>query len=156
MKQNNAGSIVKRRGWAKPCPDCGTEIRFTKFTNQQGPVPFFHSSRGKDLLLRRSDRERLDDLYKSIGDSPGPSIHELKLLWEDILSQAPAPPHGGEFTLWANVRCPHCDTEFPYNRGVKNDSVRIHEPAIIVIDGTTVVEDDRCYRVSVKVGEEEA
>jgi hypothetical protein len=152
MKQEDADSIEKRTGWAKPCPYCAEETRFTKFTNQQGPVPFFYSSSGKDLLLRRSDRERLDELYKSIGDSSGPSIQSLKHLWEDILNHAPEPPHGGQFTLWANVRCPHCDTEFPYNRGVKDDWLRIHEPAIIVIDGTTVVEDSRCYQVSVDVG----
>ncbi len=155
MTQEDAGNIEKRTGWAKPCPYCSERICFTKFTNWQGPVPFFYSSSGKDLLLRRSDRERVDDLYKSIEDSSGPSIQELNQLWVDILSHAPKPPHGGEFTLWANVRCPHCNTEFPYNRGIKNDRVRIHEPAVIVVDGVTVVEDNGCYQVSVEVGLEE-
>ncbi len=152
MTQEDAGSIANRTGWAKPCPYCAEEIRFTKFTNWQRPVPFFYSSNGRDLLMRRSDRARVDDLYKSTEESSGPSIREMKRLWLDILSRAPEPPHGGKFTLWANLRCPHCNAEFLYNRGIKDDRVRIHDPAVVVVDGVTVVEDSGSYRVSVEVG----
>ena len=155
MTQEGADSIEKRTGWAKPCPYCAQSIRFTKFTNWQGPVPFFYSSSGIDLLMRRSDRARVDELYKSTEDSAGPSIQELKKLWLDILSHSPEPPHGGVFSLWANLSCPHCNTEFPYNRGIKDVRVRIHDPAVVVVDGVTVVEDSGCYRVSVQVGVEE-
>ncbi len=105
--------------------------------------------------MRQSDRARVDDLYKSTEDSSGPSIRELKHLWLDILSHAPEPPHGGEFTLWANLRCPHCNVEFLYNRGIKDDRVRNHDPAVVVVDGVTVVEDGGSYRVSVQVSVEE-
>ncbi len=155
MKQEDGCSIEKRTGWAKPCAYCGKELRFTKFTNSQGPVPFFYSSGGKDLLLRRSDRERVDALYQTAEDSPGPSIRNLKDLWLDILSHAPEPPHGGAFALWANFRCPHCNTEILYNRGIKDDRMRIHDPAVILVDGVTVVEDGGCYRVSVVLETEE-
>ena len=84
MAQKGVGSIEKRTGWAKPCPSCAEFFRFTKFTNRQGPVPFFYSASGKDLLLRQSDREKVDDLYKATEDPSGPTIQELKQLWLDV------------------------------------------------------------------------
>ena len=124
-----------RKGWVLACPACESGIAYTILTNWDAPVPFFYADVSNDVLLRSSDRQRVE----SLGENP--HLADLEHLWDEILSSAPVAPSGGEFGLWTNVKCPHCGYEIPYNGGVRNLAVRIHEPKIILVHGAVVVGD---------------
>lgn len=131
---------VDRDGWTIDCPACGQPIKYTLLLNPRPPVPFFYSSTGNDVLLRRSDERKVDDLSarQSLESVP---IEELEALWLSILDDAPDAPSGGRFALWANVKCTTCGKEVPYNKGVRDLSLRIFEPRIVVVDGAMVIGD---------------
>lgn len=59
--------------------------------------------------------------------------------WEN---GAPACLCDGQFTVWANVKCPNCTREIPYNNGVKDPFVRANDRIVIVLRGATVIGDD--------------
>jgi hypothetical protein len=128
---------VKRPGWTRPCPNCHGEIRYTVLKLWNGPEPFFYSDKCNDVLLRKSDAQRVP-----VGDTSNPQhLATLLALWELIVKDAPPSPCGGHFALWSNIKCPHCNYEFPYNRGVKSPAVRISDPTVVVVDGATVLGD---------------
>jgi len=137
---------IERTGWEIDCPFCEGNFSYTAFTNQPGPTPYFYSNHHNDILLRQSDLTRA--MRESAGQ--GIDIDALEELWLDILSNAPNPPRGGEFTLWAYAKCPLCGVELPYNHGLRDKAQRIREPKIIVPDGAILLTDDGCTRVSVK------
>lgn len=130
-----AGCTKTRKGWVLACPACERPIVYTILTNWDAPVPFFYADASNDVLLRFSDRQRVE----SLGENPDLAV--LEHLWNEILSSAPVAPSGGEFGLWTNVSCPHCGYEIPYNGGVRNLSIRIYEPRIVLVDGAVVVGD---------------
>jgi len=136
---------TERAGWESKCTSCSGKILYTHLTLQQGPSPFFYSNASNDVLRRKSDEEKMDELY----EAGSPSIKQLETLWKNVLITAPPAPSGGEFTFWSNVRCPHCNFEFPYNEGIQDLDMRLNEYKIIVIDGAIIVGDDDCYKVKV-------
>jgi hypothetical protein len=138
-----------RDGRIGKCPFCGENIIYTWLVNWDSPVPFFYSNLGNDVALRKSDR-RLVDEYLLNGKT---SLDELEGLWKKIVDSLPPAPDGGKFELWSNVKCPHCKTEFPYNKGVRDINIRIWEPEIILIDGAVVLDDtfEDSWRVKVRV-----
>jgi len=138
-----------RTGSLTKCPFCGEDIAFTTLTNWDAPVPFFYSNLGNDVALRKSDIKRVDEYFLS-GKK---SLPELEELWNKIVNSLPPAPDGGKFELWSNVKCPHCKTEIPYNKGVRDINIRIWDPHIILIDGAVVLDDtfEDSWRVKVKV-----
>jgi hypothetical protein len=136
------GSVIK-------CPSCGDDIIFATLTNYDRPVPFFYSNLGNDVALRKSDNKLVDE-YILAGKK---SIAELEALWIAIVESLPSPPDGGRFELWANVKCTHCRAEIPYNKGVRDISIRIYDPHIILIDGAVVLDDtfEDSWRVKVRL-----
>lgn len=137
----------ERSGWLRTCPFCNGQILFTKLVNPDGLVPFFYADKSNDVLLRRSDIERVKDLVSK----DLPAIDVLESIWIEIASNAPDAPSGGRFSLWSNIKCPSCGKEFPYNNGVRDINARIREPYIILIDGAVVVGDNPQENWSVKV-----
>jgi hypothetical protein len=137
-----------RPGWVKTCPYCGREIRFTKLVNTE-LVPFFYSDASNDVLIRDKDRE----LVRAATAAGEEDVRELQELWLEILDTAPLPPNGGRFSLWANIRCPFCRIEFPYNNGIRDVRVRLYEPNVVLVDGAVVVRDtaSTSWRVAVTV-----
>lgn len=116
---------------------CDEQFRYAVLTNQSPPTPFFYSTGGRSILLRRSD----DKLAEQAMASDNKGLDQLHELWLEMLATAPTAPDGGAFELWANVRCPRCAYEFPYNKGSNNIAVRLYEAKIIVVDGSTIVGD---------------
>jgi endogenous inhibitor of DNA gyrase (YacG/DUF329 family) len=128
---------IEKPGWTLKCPTCTKDVLYTKLKNWDIPTPFFYCESYNDVLLRRRDNDFSRQKIEQ-------GVHEptdLEKVWNEILEDTPDCPHGKKFTLWANVRCPHCGKEFPYNQGVKNIAVRINEPEIILIDGAVVLGD---------------
>lgn len=147
--------VLERDGWSIDCPYCKGKIIYTIIKNQQTPVPFFYSERANDVLLRKQDEERVDKLYSSLrGETP--SLDALEVLWKSILKSSPEAPHGGRFGLWSYVKCPHCGTELPYNKGVRDLNIRIFEPDIILIDKAILLGNDlpNSWQIKVKLARE--
>ena len=140
---------LSRKGWVLNCPFCACKVKYTKVANNDPPVPFFYSEGCNDVVLRKSDQKRVDSLPGHLtltGVTP-----ELGRLWNDIVDSLPEDTQGGRFKLWSNIKCPTCKKEFPYNHGVKNLSVRIYEPEIILIDGANFLGDDDTSSYSIEV-----
>jgi hypothetical protein len=144
MTHSEALEIVVRPGWVVACPLCGEPNRYTTF-RVDPPRPFFYESVACDVLLRESDESRAADTWVP---NP-PSDEELGRRWLEALDGAPIAPSGGTFSLWANIHCPVCRREIPYNGGVRDLHVRLYDPYIVVMDGASVVGDDGTYIVRV-------
>jgi len=143
---------LERDGWILACPFCGKDIRYTLINNQQIPVPFFYAENGNDVLLRKQDELKVEEVFR---DAQGatPNIDLLERLWLRILEDTPEAPCGGKYGLWANVKCPNCTREIPYNDGIRNISRRVNEPKIVLVDGAVLVRDsvESSWRVKVKI-----
>lgn len=144
--------ILERDGWLMTCPFCGKEIRYTLINNQGRPVPFYYAEKSNDVLLRKSD-ERLYLALLEESEGQAPSILAMKMLWSSILRNAPPAPSGGTFSLWANVKCPHCKQEIPYNKGIKDIALRLYEPRIVLIDDSVLLgdNDENTWRIKVRL-----
>jgi hypothetical protein len=127
----------QRSGWRKACPLCGALIAFTTLHLHDGPTPFFFSDRANEVLLRRSDEETARQAW----EAGRTDTESLRQLWEAIVEDAPSPPSGGRYALWANFRCPTCRREIPYDDGRRNAEVRIHEHVVVLPDGATIIGD---------------
>lgn len=127
---------LTRPGWVRDCPNCGQRIIFTTL-RVDPPTPFFYSDACLDVLLRKSDALRAEEY---MGES-GQDDEQLHALWQELLQESPKPPCGGAFTFWANFHCPHCQTEIPYNAGIRDLHRRLWESTVVVVDGATVVGD---------------
>jgi len=152
MKNLQPLQVIERAGWTLKCPFCGYMIRYTQLTNWDGPTPFFYSDSSNDVLLRDTDIERVRQLFSK---KNSPTIEEMEALWKDILSEVPLPPNGGRFTLWANVNCPSCKKQIPYNNGIRDLKVRLNDPKVVLIDGATVLNDtsSKSWNVDVKINQ---
>jgi len=124
-------------GRTRDCPRCRQPIRYYVLKNWVAPTPFFYCDTCNNILLRASDARRVP---------AGSTIdvkddEQLLELWETIVASAPLCPCGGRFAVWANVKCPACRQEFPYNQGVLSAALRVNERDVIVIDGAAVLGD---------------
>jgi hypothetical protein len=128
---------MKRPGSIKVCSRCQSEIKYSFLVNWEAPQPFFYGERCNDILVRRSDYERVPE-----GDAADPEyVSQLVGLWDEIVATAPRCPCGGRFGLWSYIKCPRCHYEFQYNKGARNAALRIFERHIIVVDGARIIGD---------------
>lgn len=132
---------IVRDGWILNCPYCKKEILYTHFVNWSVPIPFFYSDKSNDVLLRKSDEKKVHELFEKKQSNSKPTIVELESLWNEIILNAPPAINGGRFTMWANVKCPHCKTEFPYNNGNKDLNIRLYDSKIVLVNNAIVVGD---------------
>ncbi len=139
---------IIRNGWILNCPFCNEKILYTYLINWSVPTPFFYSNVSNDILLRKSDEKKVRELFEKKGN---PTILELEKLWNTILSDVPSTPNGGYFSFWANVKCPNCNIEIPYNNGIKDLNIRINDSKIVIIDGAVVVGDTENNTWKVKI-----
>lgn len=137
MEKVNPVEVEERKGWKINCPFCSGEILYTKLVNWESPTPFFYCNSCNDVLLRKSDKKNVELFLENGGNS----IEKLEKLWGDIAALAPVCQKGGRFSVWSNIKCPHCMKELPYNNGVRSPAVRINEKEIILVDGSSVIGD---------------
>lgn len=141
---------IVRAGWILQCPFCNGEISYSLINIQSLPTPFFYAEQCNDVLLRRQDEIRSQDILLKY-EHKRPPIVEFENLWMSILDEAPEAPCGGEFKLWSNVKCPRCRSEIPYNKGVLDLNLRIFEPKIVIVDKSIILGDspEESWRVTV-------
>lgn len=111
-------------------------------------MPYFYSTSGAALLLRRSDALRFGEALQQFGEDEG----KLRNIAIELLTATSPAPDGTRFDLWANLRCGLCGFEFPYNNGVQSVARRISDSTIVVADGTVVIGDvpEECYILHVE------
>ncbi len=143
----------ERPGWSRSCPSCGREIRYTILNINSGAEPFLYCDSGSDFVLREEDREAAKQLAP-LGEHP--SLGDLRELYTELEARLPPCPTGGRFTIWANIKCPSCDYEFPYAGGKRDEAVRFFESKIVWVEGATAFGGARlpsCRLVKVLVAE---
>ena len=123
----------ERPGWCLDCPHCKKQVRYTELTIDSGMEPFLYSSDTADFVLRDEDIHCLVSLVSGTE----PTISELRKFYHELESTLAPCPTGGRFQVWANVKCPHCNYEFPYNRGVTSEAIRYFETKIVWVEGAT-------------------
>lgn len=119
------------------CPQCSAAIRFSTVRLQETPQPFMYCSQCSNVLLRRSDDEAMFKALQGVHDVDSAALR----FYEQLEKTAPACSCGHDFALWANVKCPHCSHEIPYNHGVRDVAVRMNDSTIIVLEGAEVIGD---------------
>lgn len=112
-------------------------LRFTAINVSETVTPFFYSTSGKAVLLRRSDARKFAALIDKVGQDES----KLVEFAETILADAPLAPDGTRFALWTNVKCLNCDYEFPYDGGVRSIVRRLFDPKVALTDGMSVIGD---------------
>lgn len=60
-------------------------------------------------------------------------------------------PNGNGYSVWNNVKCSYCYTEFPY-RFSESLRLRIEDPTVVLIDGCRLDTDDGIFVVEIDVG----
>lgn len=128
--------VVDRTCREVECSQCSTTIRFTTL-HLTPPHPFMYCNRCSNVLLRDSDQATLIQALDGVQDHTTATLH----YFEAMESTAPPCPCGGHFSIWAYVKCPSCDLELPYNRGVRDPQVRVQNRVVIVVDGAKVLGD---------------
>ena len=136
------GEILEeeRSGWSRPCPACEKQIRYTVLNLNSGAEPFLYCDQGSDFVLRDEDREAAEKLTPA-GEHP--SIDSLRAVYERLEAELPPCPHGGRFTVWANIQCPSCGYQFPYAGGQRNEAVRFFDSQLVWIEGATAFRGGR-------------
>lgn len=144
----NELGIVRRNGWENKCPSCGQAYLWTKFNVMDAVTPYLYCDRKSDILLRRSDRNRIFELVQANGRHE-PDAAVLKDLWVEMENSAPLCVCGGRFSISAPIRCPQCATAL-WQQSIEQ---LIHTNWIIVVDGVAVIRDEPgdSYRVAVEV-----
>jgi hypothetical protein len=103
--------------------------------------PFMYCERCSNVLKRRSDHVALYKLWFSRPESERGDDLVMRF-YEELEGVAPKCPCGGNFRIWANVKCPSCHYEIPYDRGHRNPATRANDYAVIMLDGATMIGDD--------------
>lgn len=119
------------------CPECDATIQFATIHLPFVPQPFMYCQECSNVLLREADLEALDRALTGQSDMTAGTLR----FYEELEQSAPNCPCGGRFSLWANVKCPSCGHEIPYNDGIRDPEVQVNDNMIVVIDGATVVKD---------------
>lgn len=124
------GHIVSesRYGWNARCPKCSGLINYTILNIDPGMDVFLHCERCSNFCLRSEDREVLLQMLNAAEANPEEALAKI---YKWLIDALPSCGCGGNFTLWANVKCPSCGEEIPYNNGVRDLEVRFHESKIV-------------------------
>lgn len=93
-----------------------------------------------NVLLRKSDNDAMGHRWYAVPkEQRGTDL--VMAFYTEIEANAPLCPCGGHFMIWANVKCPHCHKEIPYNKGIKDPKVRAFDSGLIILKGAMVVDD---------------
>lgn len=131
----------ERNGWSIECPNCQKQARYTVLNlNMAHAVePFMYCDSCSDFILRDEDAERIQEPT----GGQGVTSEYLRTFYSRLELESPMCRCGGRFRVWANVKCPHCQWEFPYNNGVRSEEVRYFETKIIWMEGATAHRGER-------------
>lgn len=122
----------ERQGWCMRCPSCGKDIRYTVLSITTGLEPFLYCKGSSDFVLRDEDTELV---VRRVGNGRLPTVDQLRGIYDELEQGLDPCPGNGTFDRWANVKCPGCEYEFPYNDGVRAEELRYYETKVVWIEG---------------------
>ncbi|AJC21057.1 hypothetical protein RO07_12375 [Pandoraea pulmonicola] len=106
-----------------------------------GPHLHFYATENNDVLVRTQWFQRIIELRKC-----GKDETEILAAIDNFLREIP----GGisKYSLWSNVKCPHCGSEFSYRfRG--DLGLRLDDMSVILIDGCRLDIDGEIFAINV-------
>ncbi|MDQ0625876.1 hypothetical protein QFZ39_005151 [Paraburkholderia graminis] len=106
-----------------------------------GPHLHFYANDNNDVLVRAAWFANIEAQLQQ--GTPDSSI----LAAIDALLKG-LPGASSKYTVWSNVKCPHCRSEFPY-RFKGNLKLRLEDSAVILIDGCQLDTDEGVFAVGV-------
>jgi hypothetical protein len=109
-----------------------------------GPNLHFYANENNDVLLRSAWFPRI----KVLLDDGAPDQTVLSEI--DMLLATLPPSSAAKYSVWSNVKCPKCRNEFPY-RFKGNLTLRLEDPAVILIEGCVLDSDGSVFVVEVDV-----
>lgn len=129
-------------GRSLECPSCREKIRYSWLSGMSGPHIHLYAQGNNDVLIRVGWVDRINWLIQT-GATDYEVINELDRLLEDVPSSAVS-----KYSVWNNVKCPNCDTEFPY-RFKGNVKMRLSDQEIVLVDGCTIDSDEGIFVIDV-------
>ena len=121
-----------RPGWTLACPACNEVVKYTALNLLGGPEPFLYCDECSNFVLRDEDLRHVVAVAKE-GNTP--TVDQLRQIYQHIEDSLEPCACGGRFTVWANVKCPHCNVAFPYNKGIMSEDIRYFDSKVIWIEG---------------------
>lgn len=106
-----------------------------------GPHLHFYACDNNDVLIRAAWFQNIETLLRQ-GASDSSVLAAIDALLNG-LSDASL-----KYSVWSNVKCPHCRSEFPY-RFKGNLKLRVEDSAVILIDGCQLDTDEGVFVVAV-------
>jgi len=130
VEQITNGKIVdeSRKGWVVDCTKCSRKIKYTILNIEPGVDVYLYCDKCSDFCLREEDRVRMIQTLNVEGVDAEAAVSKM---YEWLESALPSCGCGGNFKLWANIKCQSCGQEIPYNNGVKDFKVRSRESKIV-------------------------
>jgi hypothetical protein len=134
-----------RSGWTIACLSCGQYFAYTILNLNMSPEPvvYLYCDACSNFVLWEDEDRR--ELLTSLAHEEGEEFdaHASKLaedlrkgeLYDRLQRDLPPCGCGGHFGLWNNVKCPHCQYEFPYNAGYRYKAFRFGEREVIWVEG---------------------
>lgn len=107
-----------------------------------GPHLHFYATNSNDVLVRAAWHTNVDLLFQQ--GAPDSSV----LAAVDALLKG-LPGAFSKYSVWSNVKCPHCQSEFPY-RFNGNLRLRLQDSDVILIDGCQLDSDGGVFIVEVE------
>lgn len=125
------------------CPSCQRDVQYSWLSGMAGPHLHFYANTSNDVLVRAAWFSNIEkQLQQGVSDtSVLASIDELF---------AGLPGSSSKYSVWNNVKCPHCLSEFPY-RFKGNLKLRLEDSGVILIDGCQLDTDEGVFVVKVDV-----
>lgn len=131
------GTILEeeRPGWVATCPSCTQSFAYTELNLTPGEDVYMYCDTCSNFVLREEDRQ---ELLRSINLNNEKEFNlTIESIYKHLQQILPSCECGGHFTLWSNVKCPHCWYKFPYNNNIQNNEIRYRESKIIWVAGST-------------------
>jgi len=123
------------------CPSCHYEVLYSWLSGMAGPHLYFYANDNNDVLIRKAWFANIEVLLqKGTTDS-------LVLAAIDALLKG-LPGALSKYSVWSNVKCPCCRSEFPY-RFKENLKLRLEDSAVILIDGCQLDTDEGVFAVEI-------
>ena len=126
------------------CPICHAKVKYSWLTGMLAPNLHFYAKGSNNILMRTEWGDRIRRLLDG-----GVSDFDLEVEVEMILKSL-SDEQRLEFHLWNNVKCPKCNSEFPYSFK-KNIRMRLSDELVVLIDESVLDADDGVSIIHVEV-----
>jgi hypothetical protein len=123
-------------------PFCHYEILYAWLSGMGGPHLHFYANDNNDVLVRAAWYSDIEKLLRQDKLDDSFLLDKINTLLKGL------PNTSSKYSVWSNIKCPHCRNEFPY-RFKGNLRLRLEDPVIILINGCQLDTDKGVFIVKV-------